>query len=296
MSAPPASNTSTLPRWPLLALFAGAGCIAMAPIFVRLSEVGPTATAFWRVFLAIPVLLVWTLLERRGTKAGVSPRAWKAMVLAGLAFAADLGFWHLSVKWTSVANATLLPNLMPVYMAAIGFFFLKERYSLRFLAGLALAVGGAVILMGGSFTVKPEQLAGDLVAIGTAAFYCAYLLYMKQARQWVGTGRIMLVSAVVSGAILLPVALLFGEQIIPQTGHGWGILLGLALFTHAAGQGLIGWSLAHLPATFSAVGLLIQPVGAALIAAAMLGEPLTPWTIVGGIIVLSGILMARKGS
>ncbi|MFD2264837.1 DMT family transporter [Lacibacterium aquatile] len=296
MSAVSEPQSTGLPRWPLLALFAGACCIAMAPIFVRLSEVGPTATAFWRVFLPIPVLLLWTVLERRGVHSSPDNRAWRAMVLAGIAFAADLGFWHLSVKWTSVANATLLPNLMPVYMAVIGFCFLGERYSLRFLAGLALAVGGAIVLMGGSFTVKPEQLAGDVIAIGTAAFYCAYLLYVKKARQWVGTGRIMLISAIVSAVILLPVALAFGETIMPQTSYGWSVVLGLAFFTHAAGQGLIGWSLAHLPATFSAVGLLIQPVGAALIAAAMLGEPLTAWTISGGIIVLTGILMARKGS
>ena len=96
-------------RFALLALFAGATGIACSPIFVRLSELGPSATAFHRVFLALPLLWLWLALEPRGrTKAHRTGRSdgW-LLILAGVLFAGDLGVWHWSIAYTSVANATL---------------------------------------------------------------------------------------------------------------------------------------------------------------------------------------------
>jgi drug/metabolite transporter (DMT)-like permease len=96
--------------------------------------------------------------------------------------------------------------------------------------------------------------------------------------------------------LLLPAALASGEVFFPQTTYGWLVLIGLALISHAAGQGLIAYALAHLPAAFSSVSLLLQPVMAALFAAVLLAEPLAALQIVGGLIVLAGIYLARRGS
>ena len=96
--------------------------------------------------------------------------------------------------------------------------------------------------------------------------------------------------------VLLPIALASGDVLLPHSAHGWAVLLGLALFSHAGGQSLIAYALAHLPASFSAVGLLAQPVGAAVLAWAMLAEPLGWLQALGGAIVLAGILLARRAS
>jgi len=106
----------------------------------------------------------------------------------------------------------------------------------------------------------------------------------------------MAVTSLVTAVILFPVALATGEPMLPTTGLGWAKLLGLALISHAAGQGLIAYALAHLPAAFSSVSLLFQPVMAAAFAWILLGEPLVPLQIVGGVIVLAGIYLARRGS
>jgi drug/metabolite transporter (DMT)-like permease len=94
--------------------------------------------------------------------------------------------------------------------------------------------------------------------------------------------------------VLLPVALLSGEQIFPYTMDGWMKLAGLALISQVAGQSLIAYAMAHLPATFSSVGLLLQPVMAALFAWVLLGEALGPFEIAGGIVVLIGIRIAQR--
>jgi drug/metabolite transporter (DMT)-like permease len=106
----------------------------------------------------------------------------------------------------------------------------------------------------------------------------------------------MAVATTLTAIVLFPVALATGEPMLPETARGWWILVGLALVSHAAGQGLIAYALAHLPAAFSSVSLLFQPVMAALFAWLLLAEPLVPLQIVGGAIVLAGIYLARRGS
>src|SRR5262245_43714363 len=99
----------------VLALLAGAACIALSPIFVRVSEAGPTATAFWRVALAVPVLWLVYLLKTRQRARRYSGQ-WPLLAAAGFAFAGDLAFWHASVVRTSVANSTLLANLATIFV------------------------------------------------------------------------------------------------------------------------------------------------------------------------------------
>src|SRR2546421_8423887 len=100
---------------PLAALLLGAACIALSPIFVRLSEAGPTATAFWRVALAVPALWLLYALKPKA-RLGRYTGKWWLLFAAGFAFAGDLGFWHSSIKLTSVANSTLLANLAAIFV------------------------------------------------------------------------------------------------------------------------------------------------------------------------------------
>jgi len=104
----------------LAPLLAGAAAIAFAPIFVRTSEVGPVATAFWRVLLALPILWAWMGIEgRRSGKPGrpSGPRDLLMLFASGLFLGSTFALWHLSLELTSVATSTLLVNLAPVFVA-----------------------------------------------------------------------------------------------------------------------------------------------------------------------------------
>lgn len=282
----------------LVALLAGATCIALSPIFVRISEAGPTATAFWRVALAVPVLWVLAAFAGRGATPGrASGSLWPLMLAAGLAFAGDLAFWHTSIKLTTVANSTLLANLASLFVTLAVWLLWGIRPRAVFLVGLAAALAGVTMLVRTSADFSPTALAGDALGVVTAIFYAWYLLAVKGLRdRGATTLPLMAVTSSVTAVILLPVALATGEPMLPATGLGWGKLLGLALVSHAAGQGLIAYALAHLPAAFSSVSLLFQPVMAAALAWVLLGEPLVPLQVAGGAIVLAGIYLARRGS
>lgn len=282
----------------LAALLVGATCIALSPIFVRVSEAGPTATAFWRVALAVPVLwLLAALTDRGAPRRGRVGRLGPLMLSAGLAFAGDLAFWHTSIKLTTVANSTLLANLASLFVTLAVWIIWGRRPRGVFLVGLAAALAGVAMLVRTSADFSPTALAGDALGVVTAAFYAWYLLAVKGLRdRGATTLPLMAVTSSVTAVLLLPVALATGEPMLPVTGAGWAKLLGLALISHAAGQGLIAYALAHLPAAFSSVSLLFQPVMAAAFAWALLGESLVPLQIAGGAIVLAGIYLARRGS
>lgn len=280
----------------LAALLLGAACIALSPIFVRLSEAGPTATAFWRVALAVPALWLFYFARARGGSARASGK-WPLLLAAGFAFAGDLGFWHLSIKFTSVANSTLLANLASIFVTLAAWIFLRQKPTGMFLAGLATALAGVVLLVRSSVEFSGTALLGDGLGVLTAMFYAGYLFAVKGLRDRGETAlRLMAVTSTITAALLLPAALVSGEQLFPASARGWGVLVGLALISHAAGQGLIAYALAHLRAAFSSVALLLQPVMAALFAWALLSEALTPLQIAGAVVVLAGIYLARKGS
>jgi drug/metabolite transporter (DMT)-like permease len=283
-------------RHALAVLFVGAVAIALSPIFVRLSEIGPTATAFYRTALAVPALFLWMALENRRAAPAAGGDDWRPFVLAGLCFAGDLAFWHWSIKFTSVANATLFANFAPVFVALGGFLVFGVRVRAGFVGALVLTLFGAVILMGDSIGLSRSHLAGDALGLVTAMFYAGYMLVVGRLRARASTARIMAWTALITSAALLPVALVSGESLLPGSARGWAVLIGLALVSHSFGQGAIAYALAHLPTAFSSVALLVQPLMAAFFAWLILHEPLTPLQGIGGAVILIGILIARRTS
>ena len=219
------------------------------------------------------------------------------LVLAGLFFAADLGVWHFSILYTSVANSTVLANLAPIFVTLAGWLFWHRRVTRTFLAGMAVAIAGMFVLVGPNFALGGKPLLGDALGALTAVFYAGYFLAIKVTRDAGGsTARLMAWSTTITAIVLLPIALLAPQPFWPSSAAGWWVLLGLALVTQILGQGLIAYAFAHLSASLSSVSLLIQPVMAALFAWLIFGEAIGFAQYLGGAIVLAGIWLARRGS
>ena len=290
-----------------LALIGGAVAIGFAPIFVRQSEVGPVSTAFWRVVLAVPVLWIIAALapaENRPDTPGESISApplraglsagWWMMIVAGLFFAADLAVWHWSIRFTSVANSTLLANFAPVVVVLYAWFAHRQRVTRRFVLAMLVAMTGMALLIGRDFRLDSRALFGDLLGLATAVFYAGYLLSIKDLRERFPTVLIMARTALVTALALLPVAAISGETFWPHTPRGWIMVAGLALVSHVGGQTLIAYALAKLPAPLASITLLVQPVTATLAAALLLGEPVALIQAFGMILVLAGVFVARQ--
>lgn len=276
----------------LAVLVAGAAIIGLAPILVRLADAGPAAIGFWRVTFAMPLLALIALR----TDGGVG-RPSKFALLAGAAFACDLAFWHYSIHFTSVANATVLTNLTPVVVTAAAWIFLKQRPAKLFVAAVGLAVAGAwMMAVGrGEHAAGANPPLGDVLALTTAVWYALYFLAISAARRSVGATRVMFWSGVASAPLLLAAALALGEDIFPITNGGWAALVALGIM-HVAGQGSIAWALGRLPAATASVVVLVQPVVAAILGWMLFAEALGPVQALGAAIALGGVVLAQAAS
>jgi drug/metabolite transporter (DMT)-like permease len=280
----------------LLAVLAGGIAIGFSPIFVRLSELGPVATGFYRLLLALPLLWLWMRWEERRTARATTAIEWLPIAVPGILFAGDILFWHWSITYTTVANATLFANLAPVIVTVGAWLYLRERVTSLFLAGMALAMGGGALLMHASAALGARYVLGDALGLITACFFGSYVVAVARLRHRLLASTIMFYSSAVTCVLLLAATLLSGENPLPVTAHGWAALFALAWISQAMGQGFIAYALGHLPASFSSLAILIEPLTAAVLGWVWLGEELGALQAVGAVIVLAGIAVARRAS
>ncbi len=302
MSAPatvmPAPTTPALAMF--VALLTGATCIGFSGVFVRFADVGPAAAGFWRMIFALPVLALWMGLERRRPGRPTTTRGvLLPIVLAGLAFGVDVVLYNAALGFTTIANASLLGNLSPVAVVLGGWLLFAERPSRRILGALALAIGGALMLILPKFTGGAAALSGSLfgdsLAIGAALSYAAYIMAVRRARDGAEAGRISLIASAICAVFCLVAALALGETILPSSLQGWLAVIALGLVSHALGQGLITLSLGQYGASAASLVMVWPALVAVLAAWALFGEQPSAAQAFGGVAILAAVLMVRKG-
>jgi drug/metabolite transporter (DMT)-like permease len=287
-------NRPTAPQGvlaPFTALVAGAVAMGVSPTFVRLADVGPFTSAFWRVALALPLLYAWTRLA--DGREGVGERFSTAAILSGLAFAGDLFFWHLSIVHTSVANATFFATTAPIWVVLFGWLLFRQKVTAGVLAGLALCLAGGAALLAQSFQLHPTGALGDTFGIATGVFFGLYFLAVQAARKRASAARLTFEATLITAAILFVVAVVAERSMLPHSVRGLASLLAMAWISHSGGQGLLSIALGRLPAAFSSLVIFLEAIAAAGFAWLILGEPVTLVQALGGLAILAGIFVAR---
>src|SRR3954454_23585112 len=203
------------------ALCAGAAAMGISPLFVRIANeagIGPFASAFWRVALALPVLYLWMRVEEARAPAG-TPRCSfaPATILAGLAFTGDLLVWHLAIIKTTVANATFFATTAPFFVVIVTWLVLRQKVSRGTLIGLALCLVGGGALIGQSLQVDPARIQGDLFGLATAFFFGLYFIVVSRARESSGAARVTFEATLITAAFLFVVALWWDGRLLPPT-------------------------------------------------------------------------------
>jgi drug/metabolite transporter (DMT)-like permease len=282
-----------LSRRPGLAAVAGALCIAFSGILVRLADASPDTAAVSRCLYAVPVLAVLAVRERRRYGPRTRRERWLAMA-AGVLFALDLAFWHRSIEAVGAGLATVLGNLQIVFVALVAWAALGERPSSVLLAAIPVALAGVVLISGvleeGAFGRDP--LAGVLFGVLTALAYTGFILVLRRGNQDLRRPAGPLLGATATSAVV-GAAIGWGFGTLDLT-PGWpsqGWLIVLALTAQVIGWLLISVSLPRLPAAVTSVLLTIQPVGAVLLAMAILDEAPTALQLLGVALVLAGVVV-----
>ena len=297
-------------RVALLAVIMGAIFLGTAPIFFRLGEAGPTAIAFWRVALSLPFTYLWMRLESsestsiRNRVSNLSNSSFLVfptklpqiviVILAGLFWVGDLVSWHWSLSATNVANSTFFATSSPIFVTVMAWLFLGERYQRLFFAGALFTLLGSATLMSASIVYGNGTILGDGLGLITALCFGSYVLLVRSLRSRMGAGAIMFWTGLISTPFFLIISILSNELLFPQSMGGWFALLGLALITHLAGQGLLAYGLGKVQAGPASILVLLEPLMAAALGWLILFESLNVLQIVGGVMILGGIILIRN--
>ena len=272
------------------ALVAGNVAIAFGPLLVRYADSGPIATGFWRLALATPFLFI--VGYRFGFRiSAVKPQILTLAVIAGLFFGADIIAWHIGIFQTKLGNATLFANCASLLLVIYGVVIARQLPGKWQMLAVAFAFIGAAMLMGQSLELSPEHLTGDLLSLGAGLAYTVYLLLMMRVRENTESWGALGLASLVASLVLLPAAMLAGEQIIPDI--WWPVLL-LAFSSQFFGQGCLTYALPHFSPLVIGLALLLQPALSAAAGWVAFGEALTPLDFAGSFLVMAALVLVRK--
>ena len=288
-------NIEATPLWKArLALVGGIFALTLSPLFFRWAEAPGIVTSFYRMMYASIFLL---------------PFAWKAFnrsaewkwgyliypVIGGLASSLDHSFWGTSIHLTTVANATLLNNASPLWVALFSWIFLKEKLKKSFWLGLLLVLTGATLVLGSTFFVRPALLMGDILALISSVFYAVFFLATAKGRSVLHTSVYLLVMSVTAGVALLAVTQIFSFSLLGYSLQTNLLFLAAAVISQLGAYYLISYSLGRLPASVVTPSMVAQPVLTALLAIPLMGETLLVSQAWGGAATLIGILLINRG-
>ena len=285
-------------RRALAAAGLGAACISASAILIKLAGTGPATAAFYRCFLALPILFALAVVERRRR----GPRRLAAhlgAIAAGAFLAIDLVLWNHTIADVGAGIATLLGNLQVLFVALAAWVLLRERPGRRFLVALPVVMAGVALVSGlaGAGAGDSHPLAGIVFGIGTSLSYAAFLLILRQTSA--GTPHIAgplaeVTTTAALGSLLLGLAFGGLQLDVPWASLRW--LLLVAVTSQTVGWLLITSSLPRLPAAVSSLLLLLQPVAAMGLAAAVLAERPSLAQLAGAVLVCGGVLAASRAS
>jgi drug/metabolite transporter (DMT)-like permease len=253
------------------------------------------AIAFWRGVFGGGLTVGWALVRQRAELLSLRGEPLKWTVVAGVLLGAHFATWVPSLRFTSVAASTALVATQPVWAA------LMARAQGRHVArqawvGIAVSLAGVLVLTGVDFSIDPQALVGDLLALAGAVLAAAYVTAGEKARATVSTPVYTGVAYSVSSLAILPVCLLLGVAMGGYSARDWWLLVALTLGAQLVGHTLINRVLRTTPATVTSLAILFEMPGATLIAALWLGQ-VPPLAIVPALVLLFAglVLVIRSG-
>ena len=282
---------------PIVQVLIGAAMISFSAVWVRFSDVAPSASAFYRVFFGFCFLIVPVLMKG---ELKIPSRYQAALILlCGVAFAADLFFWHKAIFYIGPGLATIIGNFQVFITGAIGFIFLKERFLPRFFISVPLAVFGLFLVLGTDWQNLDQQYKlGIFYGLITAFCYVFFLLTLRKIQQQGTSFFYGLMAVSLTAAIcLVPIMLAENASFAIPNLKTLLSLIALGLFSQTIGWLIIANAMPRIPASITALVLLLQPALSFLWDILFFARPTTAFNLLGVMITLGAIylgLTSRK--
>lgn len=277
--------------------------VSLSGPLVRLSHAHPIAIAVWRLTFSLAIIAVplglsgaWKQLR------ALDARSYAIAIAGGVMLALHFWSWNTSVGLTTIAASVVLVNLQPLIVATLSALWLREPPTREQWMGIVIAVAGAAVVVlpdlrqGGALSLSGRAALGDALATIGAITAAVYYVIGRRLR---ATLDLWAYVALVYGACLaalILVAAIIGAKLGPYPPREYRIFALLALGPMLLGHTGMNWALRYARAYQVNIVLLGEPIGATLLAAILPGinERPTAYTLVGGVLVLAGILLAER--
>ncbi len=278
---------------------------SLSAILIRISNAPPIAIAFYRmVFTGIMLtpVLAWVRLQPRKNGRGspvrsLDRRSIGLLAASGAFLALHFATWNASLSYTTVASSVVLVTMHPIFVAVGSIVFLKERVPAAAFVFIVFAIFGSALLSYGDFALGSEALLGNALAVAGAVSVAGYMLLGRFLRRRVDATVYNLVVYSVAAAILLPMAIVAGNPLSGYPLSEFVIFAALAFFCTILGHSIFNWALKYVPASSVSASILLEPIFATLMAAALFHEIPGVLAIIGGtIVVISLYLVIRLES
>jgi drug/metabolite transporter (DMT)-like permease len=248
-------------QWALLKLLIGAVMISFSGVWVKISDVTPTASAFYRVFLGSLFLVAAAGIRREIRWLGTRHAALGC--LCGLFFALDLVCYHYSVHLIGPGLGTILPNLQVFILAILGAIFLNEKLHLRTIASMPVAFGGLWLVVGPEWTaMESHYRAGITLGLTAAIFYSLFIISLRRLQtqqRGLSIFYVLMLVSFATSALIAPAIPITGDTFAIPNVQTLSALLALGLFSQCIGWILITNALPNLRTSLSGLILLLQP-------------------------------------
>jgi len=284
------------PRTDVLLLAVALTAVSTSGPLIAATAVPALAIAFWRNALASGLLLPAALATCRDELRGLDRRELRLAGVAGLMLALHFATWTPALTYTSVASATALVATQPVWAAVISG-WRGAPVGRAVWLGIGVAMSGALLLAAVDLRVSGAALVGDLLALAGGAFAALYMTAGSEVRRSVSTTTYTLLCYGTTALLLLVVCLLAGQRLTGYDADDWLKLLALTLGAQLLGHSLFNRVLRTVGPTTVSMLILLEIPGAALIAAAFLGQTPPLLAVPAALLLLAGLAMViRAGS
>lgn len=281
---------SSLSSHPFILLFISILSVSISSIMIKFSDTPTSVAGMYRLFISVIIMLAfvpWKIIP----SLKVNKKDWSIVILAGLFLGLHFLFWMESLVYTSVASSMVILSLQPLFVMIGSYFLFKEQVNLLTIFCLIAALLGSILIAWGDVGISKEALIGDGLSLIGTLFVSAYLLAGQKVSRIIDANVYSIIVFFIGGTVMLIYNLINNYSLTEYDSSEWIYFLLLAVIPTIFGQYIFNLLLKSMGATTVSVGIIGEPVLAIILAYLLLGETISLFQFIGGILTLFGMGM-----
>ncbi|OMF48647.1 DMT family transporter [Paenibacillus peoriae] len=283
-------NQSSLPFHPYILLLISILSVSISSIMIKSSDTPTSVAGMYRLYMSVLIMLPfvpWKMFR----SLEMNKKDWSTVFIAGLFLGLYFLFWMESLVYTSVASSMVILSLQPLFVMMGSYFMFRERANILTILCLIAALVGSIIIAWGDIGISREALIGDGLSLVGTILVSAYMLAGQKVSHKINANLYSVIVFFIGGSVMLVYNLLNHYSLIKYDSSDWMYFLLLAVIPTIFGQYIFNLLLKSMGATTVSVGIIGEPVLAIILAYLFLGEIISAFQFIGGIMTLFGMGM-----